>query len=140
MNSQRDTIHGKRILLVDDERVVRETVKLLLDEDEHTVVEANNGAEALGLYAQGGFDLVLTDCEMPFLKGNELAVRIKKIAPGQPILMITGYGHRPGPTNPVDAVLDKPFNFDRLRWAMSEVLSDSVPVLSESDTEPALLG
>jgi two-component system, NtrC family, nitrogen regulation response regulator NtrX len=113
---------GKRILLVDDERSVRDTIRHLLRFDDHTVTEANNGAEALGLFAQNRFDVVLTDCVMPFVKGTELAVRIKKLAPDQPILMITGHGLKPGLHNPVDAVLRKPFDLGALRTALAGVL------------------
>jgi len=113
---------GKRILLVDDERAVRDTIRQLLLHDEHTVIEANNGAEALRLFAQDRFDVVLTDCFMPFLKGTELATRIRQLSPGQAILMITGYGIKPGPYNPVDAVLRKPFDIGELRSALAEVL------------------
>ena len=118
-----ETIVGKRILLVDDEGAVRESVRTLLARDEHIVVEANNGAEAYGLFAQGRFDLVVTDCVMPFLSGDELAVRIKRLAPQQPILMMTGYGYgyRPGPGNPFDAVLHKPFNYEHLRQEMAKL-------------------
>jgi CheY-like chemotaxis protein len=112
----------KRILLVDDERTVRDTVRDLLRLDDHDVTEANNGAEALGLFAQNEFDLVLTDCVMPFVKGTELAARIKKLAPDQPILMITAYGLKPGLHNPVDAVLRKPFDLGALRSALADVL------------------
>jgi len=125
MNKQQDTPPKKRILLVEDERVVREMVKLLLRHDGYAVVEANNGAEALGLFGRGSFDLVMTDFEMPFIKGNELAARIRKLSPMQPILMMTGYRHEPGPNNPVDAVLDKQFDFARLREAVQKVLSDA---------------
>jgi CheY-like chemotaxis protein len=123
-------IIGKRILLVDNEQVVRELTGQLLSMDEHIVVEANNGAEALALFAKGSFDLVMTDFEIPFLKGNELATRIKQLAPRQPIIMITGYRKRPGPDNPVDAVLDKPFDLDQLRTAMAKLLSDARPGLT----------
>jgi CheY-like chemotaxis protein len=121
MENQR-ALCGKRILLVDDERTFREVVRSLLSHDDHIVVEANNGAEALGLFAQNRFDLVLTDWEMPFVQGNELATQIRQLAPDQPILMITGYPRRPGRTNPVDAVLCKPFNLKHLRTAMASLL------------------
>lgn len=113
---------GKNILLVDDERTVRDTVGDLLRLDDHTVTVANNGAEALGLFAQQHFDIVLTDSVMPFLKGSELAARIKQLAPGQPVLMITGHPMKPGRCNPVDAVLRKPFDLGKLRTALTEVL------------------
>jgi len=112
---------GKRILLVEDERSVRDMLRELLRHDDHTVIEANNGAEALSLFAKGQFDLVLTDCVMPFVRGAELAARIKHVAPDQPILMITGYDMKPCRMNPVDAVLQKPFDLDGLRTALSIV-------------------
>ena len=115
----------KRILLVEDQQPVRETIRLLLGEDEHTVVEANNGAEALSFFNKGQFDLVVTDFEIPFMKGGELATRIKQLVPHQPVLMISGHAKRPGPENPVDAVLDKPFDLNQLRTTVSRLLSGS---------------
>jgi len=136
MNNNRDVTVGKRILLVEDERLVREMIRISMGQTGFTVVEANNGAEALGLFAQGRFDLVVTDYEMPFLKGNELAAKIRRIAPRQPILMLTGFGHSASPDNPVDAVIDKPLNFARLQMMMDWLLNGgerdlAEPVLAE---------
>ena len=125
-----DKILPKRILLVEDDSFVRASIGRLLSKDEHTVVAANNGAEALSLFTTGQFDLVMTDFEIPFIKGNELAARIKQLAPHQPILMITGYGKRPGPDNPVDAVLNKPVTLDRLRTAIAKLLPEEVESLT----------
>ena len=61
---------------------------------------------------------------MPFVKGNELASRIRSIMPAQRILMMTGFAHRIEPDNPVNAVVNKPLNLDRLQSIMSQVLSD----------------
>ena len=113
----------KRILLVEDERLVRESIGRLLSKDQHTVVESNNGVEALSLFTRGQFDLVMTDFEIPFMKGSELATRIKQLVPRQPILMISGHRKRPGPDNPVDAVLHKPFDLNQLRQAMTKLFS-----------------
>jgi len=123
MEKRTRNINGKRILLVEDQGAVRESLRLLLLRDAHTVIEANNGAEAFALFCTGNFDLVVTDFEMPFVKGNELAARIKRVAPQQRILMITAYEHRPTPDNPVDTVLTKPFDGTRLREALSQLLA-----------------
>ena len=126
MKRETGIVAGKRILLVEDELVVRETLRRCFALDSHSVVEANNGAEALTLFRIGEFDLVVIDFEMPFIKGNELAARIKQAAPNQRILMITAFHHRPGVENPVDLVLNKPFGSERLRETVNKLLS--VPV------------
>src|ERR1035441_5256210 len=123
MNMEQKIIRGKRILLVDDEPSVREAFSMMLKFDGHSVTEANDGAEALELFAKGQFDLVTTDFEMPVMRGNELAVRIKQLAPKQPILMITAYGNQLGDSeNPVDSILNKPFTMDNLRGAIAMLL------------------
>jgi CheY-like chemotaxis protein len=115
---------GKRILLVEDESIVRETLRLMLRKDGHTVLEANNGIEALSAFRRERFDLVLIDFQIPFLKGDELAVKLKQISPHQPLLMLTGQGRSLGPDNPVDAVLQKPFDLDGLRQAIAKLIPD----------------
>jgi two-component system, cell cycle response regulator CpdR len=116
-------IRAKRILLVDDEPSVRGSFRMMLEIDDHAVTEANDGAEALDLFTSGQFDLVATDFEMPVMKGNELAVRIRKLAPKQPILMITAHGKELGDSeNPVDCILNKPFSLDSLRGAIAKLL------------------
>ena len=108
---------------MDDEPSVREAFRMMLKFDGHSVTEANDGAEALDLFTRGQIDLVVTDFEMPVMKGNELAVRIKKLAPKQPILMITAHGKELGDSeNPVDSILNKPFTMDNLREAIAKLL------------------
>jgi len=111
---------GKRILVVDDERAVRETLRVVLRFEGHTVVEAANGREACLLYCPGDFDLVITDYNMPEMKGDELARTIKCLVPSQPILMLTAHAAEVcGHENPVDAVLEKPFSLAALRQMIS---------------------
>lgn len=115
----------KQILLVDDETHVREAVRLLLEEDHHFVVEANNGAEALGIFRRGRFDLVMTDQCMPHVTGSELAMQIRELVPSQPIVMLTAYPPKPGPDNPVDAVIPKPHGLRDLRQRLARFLSST---------------
>jgi CheY-like chemotaxis protein len=119
-----DRVSGKRILLADDQQEVREMTKLMLGMDEHIVTEAGNGQEALDLFTPGRFDLVITDYVMPVMKGDELARNIKRLAPSEPILMITGSAAEVGGIQAsVDAVLNKPFGFEDLRQAIAQLLS-----------------
>jgi DNA-binding response OmpR family regulator len=123
MKREANMLGGKRILLVEDERVAREALRRLFEQDSHTVVEANNGAEAFALFRSDKFDLVVVDFEMPFVKGNELAARIRTVSPNQPIVMVTGFHKRPGVDNPVDAVVNKPFSSGHIRQVVSRLLS-----------------
>ena len=123
MYMERERVFGKRILLVDDQQGVREAIRFLLMVDQHVVTEAPNGKEALEVFAPGRFDLVITDYAMPVMAGNELAQKIKQLAPTQPILMITAYSEDLGKSeNPVDVVLNKPFAFADLRRGIAKLV------------------
>jgi len=115
-------VTGKRILLVDDQPEVRQVLKMLLEVDQHFVTEAGNGCEALACFQPGRFDLVITDYAMPQMRGDELARRIKEVAPGQPILMVTG-SPNDSEMPKVDLVLCKPFLFDDLRQSLGQLLT-----------------
>ncbi len=68
---------------------------------------------------------MITDQAMPEMAGSELAVNIKREAPGQPIIMITAYPRNLGEReNPVDAILNKPFSFPDLRQAIAKLLPE----------------
>jgi len=117
-------VRGKRILLVEDQDLVRAALRMMLELDGHLVTEASNGEEALKLFRIGGFDLIITDFEMPMMKGNELAVSLKLVAPSLPILMITASERARGHAeNPVDALLNKPLTVPDLRSALGKLLS-----------------
>jgi len=64
------TVHGRRILLAEDQLGVREAIKLLLHVDQHVVTEAKNGREAFDLLAHNRFDLVITDFGLAALSAN----------------------------------------------------------------------
>ena len=115
----------KRILVVDDEPLVCDAVKMMLNFDGHSVETASNGKEALALFESGKFDLVITDFEMPTMKGDELAAAIKARAPQQPVVMITAYAEMlestRNPLTGVDFVISKPFLLENLREAIAKV-------------------
>lgn len=139
MNVQTNETTSRRILLVEDERAARETLRQLLVADGHNVVEANNGAEAFALFLGGKFDLVVTDFEIPFVKGDELARKIKRVNPRQLVLMITAFDHKPGFTNPVDSVLDKPFSAQRFLQATQRLLSQIGQEPADPNSKPEVV-
>jgi DNA-binding response OmpR family regulator len=115
-----------RILVVDDELLIRETVKRALVLDGHTVETAATGREALCLFEQDKFDLVVLDYEMPDMKGDELSLLIKALAPNQPIAILTGYGEAVvrSVLTDVDLILSKPFNPQELRTAANRIFAN----------------
>lgn len=113
------------ILVVDDERLVRESVNMLLSYDGHQVETANDGEDALRKLAAENFDVVITDFEMPKMRGDSLAVAIKARWPEQPIILLSAYGEifkAEGKQIPgVDLILSKPFLLETLRQALVAV-------------------
>jgi CheY-like chemotaxis protein len=119
----------KRILVVDDEPFVCDAVKMMLAFDGHDVVTTNDAKEALAVYDQDKFDLVITDYAMPGMKGDELAAAIKSKAPQQPVVMITAYAEMLQSSGKkltgVDFLVSKPFLLEHLREAISSVLPEN---------------
>jgi signal transduction histidine kinase len=116
-----------RVLLADDEPMVRDVIAIYLAEDRHVIEAAADGREALAKFEVGKFDLVLTDRSMPEMNGDELAREVKKRDPNIPVLLLTGYGdlmtsegEKP---EGVDAIISKPFTLDSLRTAFRAVLA-----------------
>jgi CheY-like chemotaxis protein len=114
-----------RILVVDDELIVRNWIARLLLEEGYTVEIATDGAEALRMAHANpeGFDLVVTDVRMPQMDGWQLGRRVREAWPGLPVLYISGYDvHQsaPGP----HAFLRKPFEADELLRRVAELLRD----------------
>jgi len=112
----------KRVLVADDELSVRQALKFLLGVDRYQVTEAVDGKDALALFSRESYDLVITDCAMPRMGGEELAMQIKRLAPSQPIIMTTGHAEGLGGTQAADDILTKPFALSELRKSIAKVL------------------
>jgi CheY-like chemotaxis protein len=127
-------------LVVDDEPFVCDAVKMMLTFDGHIVETANNGKEALLLFDQGKFDLVITDFAMPAMKGDELAAAIKARAPKQPVVMITAYAEMlqtgANPLTGVDFIISKPFLLENLREAIARVTPVEREPAGSGDARP----
>ncbi len=80
------------ILIVEDNDVMRELLKTLLQNDGHEVILAHDGAEAVQRYKTEGekIQLIITDIEMPNLNGVEAYRQIKKLNPGAKAIFVSG--------------------------------------------------
>jgi nitrogen-specific signal transduction histidine kinase/CheY-like chemotaxis protein len=116
------------LLLVEDEPAVRESVRRLLERHGYTVIEAQNGPEALRLYngAAAGVDLVLTDLTMPGMDGYELVEQLRSRHPGLKVLFMSGYAERlmtsDRATQAGTGFVEKPFSVDTLLRRLRDVL------------------
>jgi signal transduction histidine kinase len=119
-------IPPSRILLVDDEPWVREALRELLLADGHMVTVAGQGNEALSLFKNEIFDLVITDRAMPGMDGEYLASEIKRIRPRTAVILLTGLGdiiRNAGVTSRnVEVIVSKPVTPDQLRKALADAL------------------
>ena len=115
---------GERILLVEDEDVVRDFTKLLLTRAGYEVTVASDGRQALQLSRDHTFDLVITDMVMPQMSGKALAKRLGSERPGLPIVFISGYAHdvSGGNAEAVEGFLQKPFSAHDLFVTVQESL------------------
>ena len=80
-----------RILVVDDDEVIRSLVKETLEEEGHTVVTAGTSVEGLDCVKRWDFDLVFLDLKMPDMDGAELLKQLRSIKPRLSVTIITGY-------------------------------------------------
>jgi PAS domain S-box-containing protein len=110
-----DEIPRLRILVVDDEEPVRETLAEMLVAVNHEVELAASGQEAVQKMRQRAFDFVFTDLAMPEMDGWETARSIRQHWPSVRIVLVTGYGPATvppaGEEDLVDAIIGKPFDF-----------------------------
>ncbi|MDD3630888.1 MAG: sigma-54 dependent transcriptional regulator, partial [Bacteroidales bacterium] len=117
-----------RILIVDDEKSVRETLREMLEYEGYEVVEADSGLQALDLFSQQSFDVVLCDIKMPGMDGLELLDKILQ-SYDIPVIMISGHGTI---DTAVDAIkkgafdfIIKPFDLNRLLISIRNALDRS---------------
>lgn len=102
-----------RVLVVDDDPGVRVLLLRQLTLLGHNVVEVENGWEAWSVYSDSeGFDLVITDIEMPVMNGLELAARVRDRNPEQRMVFMSA---SPSMLPTDEFRLSKPFSFDAIR-------------------------
>ncbi|AIT08204.1 MULTISPECIES: cell cycle two-component system response regulator CpdR [Sphingomonas] len=110
-----------RILLAEDDQVMREYLTRALERAGYAVAAVDRGTAAIPLLESESFDLLLTDIVMPEMDGIELARRAAELVPGLRVMFITGFAAvtlKAGREMPNARVLSKPFH---LRDLVAEV-------------------
>ena len=122
-----ETPKSLTILIVDDEELIRGTLRMILEHANYRVVEADSAQAGLNVLQAGTeqVDLLITDETMPGMRGSQLAVKLAAEKPGLPIIVISGKldteVRETLKRANVAAVLDKPFNRKSLLAKLNEV-------------------
>jgi signal transduction histidine kinase/ActR/RegA family two-component response regulator len=119
-----------RILVIDDDPLVTQSLRDTLEADGHVVVTADGGQQGIDAFTEAlrrdeAFSFVITDLGMPYVDGRQVASAIKAAAPGTSVVLLTGWGHRilaeHDIPDHVDRVLSKPPKLRELRKVLEEV-------------------
>jgi DNA-binding NtrC family response regulator len=81
-----------KILIIDDERAIRNTLREILEYEDYEVEDVDNGVDGLELIAKNDYDLVLCDIKMNRMDGMEVLTEALQIKPDLPFIMISGHG------------------------------------------------
>jgi DNA-binding NtrC family response regulator len=116
---------GAKILVVDDELIVRESLGGWLERDGHTVDKAASGEESLQMFEKTRYDVILLDIKMEGISGLEVLKKVKEIDPDVSVVMITAYGSIPSAIeamkNGAYEYLLKPFDPDELMVLIEKI-------------------
>ncbi len=129
------------ILVVDDERSMRDFLKILLEKEGHDVATAESSESALALMLNNTFEVVVSDIRMPGMSGIDLLGKIKEETPDLAVIMITAFA------SPDDAVLamkngafdyiSKPFNVDEIKSVVESATIKNKKILKKEATTRA---
>src|SRR5688500_13578341 len=115
-----------RILVVDDQDMMRDSLAATLVREGHEVIAATDGAAAVSRLNGGRFDLMITDLKMPKMTGIELLAEAKKLRPDMPVVLMTAFA---SVANAVEAMklgaydyIQKPFDGDEIKHLVDRTL------------------
>lgn len=121
-----------KILIIDDDRSIRRTLKEILEYENYQVYEATDGIEGVNIIKENNFDVVFCDIKMPKMDGLEVLETVQKAKPDLPIVIISGHGTM---ETAVDAVkkgafdfIAKPLDLNRLLITVRNALDRSTLV------------
>ncbi len=115
-----------KILIVEDEKSMREVLKILLEGENYLVTPVSDGLEGISYIDKDIFDLVITDVKMPRIDGLELLRKTKEISPDTLVIMITAFGTT---ESAIEAMklgaydyINKPFKIDEIRLIVKKAI------------------
>jgi DNA-binding NtrC family response regulator len=123
---------GARVLIIDDESGIRESLETLLTLEGFAVETAPDGEKGLAMLDQGSYELVLLDLALPGQNGIELLPQIHERNPQLPVIMLTAYGTV---NNVVDAIRAGAHNFVQKPWDNEKLLADIRTAIARSQAE-----
>lgn len=118
-----------RVLVVEDDAMIAMGMVVMLEELGHAPIETQSGAQAVDLVRGGApVDVVLSDQKMPGMSGMELMAEIRRIVPGMPFVLATGFADLGADGCAVGhEVLEKPFGRDELADALGRATGAAEP-------------
>jgi DNA-binding response OmpR family regulator len=127
-----------RILVIDDEQLLRSTVVTILTRAGFSVEEASDGQDGIAMFHKNPPDVVITDIFMPNRDGIEIIKELKRSSPRTKIIAMTGGGNlrmmeiaSAAKVLGADHVLHKPFESEHLLTAINAVLGSSPPARNQ---------
>jgi len=121
-----------KILIIDDEKSIRKTLREILEYEKYQVDEASDGVEGLGMIQKEKYDIVLCDIKMPKMDGIEVLEKVMQLSIDTPVVMVSGHGNI---ETAVEAVkkgafdfIAKPLDLNRLLVTIRNAMDKSVLV------------
>ena len=118
-----------RILVIDDERSIRNTLKDILEYEKYEVDQAEDGNKGIELIRSAEYDVVLCDIKMPGLDGIEVLERVVVLTPDTPVVMISGHGNIDTAVESIKKgafdYIEKPLDLNRLLITIRNAMDKS---------------
>jgi CheY-like chemotaxis protein len=123
--------HRISVLGIDDQEVIRELLHNIISRMGHRIVTAGNGQDALKLFNEEKFDVVILESGLPGIDGWDVAAQVKSLSPATPVIMLSGWGplsdRQTVQQRNADFILTKPFKMDQL----SEVITAACQMIAK---------
>jgi DNA-binding NtrC family response regulator len=128
---------NKRVLVIDDERIVIDSISKILKEEHIEVDSTLSGRQGVEMALRKGYDLVLSDLRMPDIGGMRVLRDIKRAKPKLPVVIITGYATVPSAVQAMKLgaaeILEKPFSPDGLVYTVQKAMNPTPAAESEHE-------